>query len=93
MTKGKDGVVVSDGKYIYSAMADTSKKIVDATGAGDSFASGFLSDYIRHDGDIEKAIQLGMANGLANLMELGAKNGLLTKDDEFEKVPVDKKLL
>jgi sugar/nucleoside kinase (ribokinase family) len=93
MTKGKDGVVVSDGKNIYSAVADQSKRIVDATGAGDSFASGFLSDYMKHGHNIEKAIQLGMANGLANLMELGAKNGLLTKDDEFERVKVDKKLI
>ena len=90
MTKGNEGVVVSDGSYIYSAVADKNKKIVDATGAGDSFASGFLSDYINHDGNIEKAIQLGMANALANLMELGAKNGLLNKDDEFEPVVVTK---
>jgi len=91
MTKGKGGVVVSDGKHIYSAKADQSKRIVDATGAGDSFASGFLSDYIRHDKNIEKAIQFGMANSLANLMELGAKNGLLGKDDEFEKVQITKR--
>ncbi|MCX6724399.1 MAG: carbohydrate kinase family protein [Candidatus Staskawiczbacteria bacterium] len=88
MTKGGEGVVVSDGKYLYSALPDAKRKIVDTTGAGDSFASGFLSDYIRYDGDIEKAIQLGLANSEANLSEIGAKTGLLDKDSKFDRVKV-----
>jgi len=88
MTRGKNGVIVSDGKYLYSALPDASKKVVDTTGAGDSFASGFLSDYIRFEGDIEKAIQLGLANSEANLSEVGAKTGLLGKDSEFVRVKV-----
>jgi len=90
MTKGGDGVVVSDGKYLYSAMPDENRKIIDTTGAGDSFASGFLSDLIRYNGDIEKAIQLGLANSEANLSEIGAKTGLLEKNSKFEKAKVAK---
>ena len=90
MTRGAEGVVVSDGKFLYSAQPNKDIKIVDTTGAGDSFASGFLSDYIRHDGDIEKAIQLGIANSEANLSEAGAKTGLLGKDAEFIGVKVSK---
>ena len=92
MTKGGDGVVVSDGKYIYSAKPNPSREIVDTTGAGDSFASGFLSDFIRYDGDIEKAVQLGLGNSEANLKEIGAKTGLLEKNAEFVRVPVTKQL-
>lgn len=88
MTKGGEGVVVSDGEYFYSALPNSSRKIVDTTGAGDSFASGFISDYIRHNGDIEKAIQLGLANSAANLAEIGAKTGLLDKNSKFERVEV-----
>ena len=88
MTRGKDGVVVSDGKYLYSAVANPNQAIVDTTGAGDSFAAGFLSDYIKHNGDIEKAIQLGLANSEANISVIGAKNGLLEKDSHFERVKV-----
>ncbi|MCX6723132.1 MAG: PfkB family carbohydrate kinase, partial [Candidatus Staskawiczbacteria bacterium] len=92
MTKGGAGVVASDGNYFYSALPDEGRKIVDTTGAGDSFASGFLSDYIRSEGDIEKAIQLGLANSMANLSEIGAKKGILEKDAEFTRVKVLKQL-
>ena len=91
MTKGGDGVVVSDGKFLYSAKPNPKRKIIDTTGAGDSFASGFLSDFIRTNGDIEKAIQLGMANSQGCLSEIGAKNGLLKKGKKFEKVKVFKR--
>jgi sugar/nucleoside kinase (ribokinase family) len=94
MTKGGEGVIVSDGKYLYSAPGSgkIETKIVDTTGAGDSFASGFLSDYIRTNGDIEKAIQLGLANSLANLTKVGAKSGILEKNAKFERIPVTKQL-
>jgi len=90
MTKGGEGVVASDNKFLYSALPDPSRKVIDTTGAGDSFASGFLSDYIRHDGDIEKAIQLGLANSAANLAEIGAKTGILDKDSAFLRVSINK---
>lgn len=88
MTRGGDGVIVSDGKYLYSALPDPNRKIVDTTGAGDSFAAGFLSDYIRYNGDIEKAIQLGLANSAANLTEIGAKSGILEKGADFVRAKV-----
>ena len=90
MTRGADGVVVSDGKYIYSALPNVDRKIVDTTGAGDSFAAGFLSDYIRYKGNIEKGIQLGLGNSEANLSEIGAKIGLLAKGAIFNRVKVSK---
>lgn len=88
MTRGAGGVAVFDGKYIYSALPEPDRKIVDVTGAGDSFAAGFLSDYIKHNGNIEKAIQLGLANSAANLAEIGAKTGLLEKNSKFNRVQV-----
>ena len=92
MTKGGEGVVASDGKYFYSAKGHDDRKIIDTTGAGDSLASGFLSDYIKYNGDIEKAIQMGLANSEGNLAQVGAKTGLLDKNSQFERVPVVKQL-
>ncbi|MBI2054032.1 MAG: carbohydrate kinase family protein [Candidatus Staskawiczbacteria bacterium] len=88
MTKGGKGVAVSDGKLFYSAKPDPGRKIVDTTGAGDSLASGFLSEFIKTKGNIESAIQFGLANSAANLSRVGAKTGLLDKESKFERVQV-----
>lgn len=92
MTKGGEGVVASDGEYLYSALPNPERKIVDTTGAGDSFASGFLSGYIRFNQDIVKSIQLGLANSEANLSRVGAKTGLLNKKSDFKRVEVTTQL-
>lgn len=92
MTKGGEGVSVSDGKYLYSAKPFPNRRVADTTGAGDAFGSGFVSEFIRSRGDIEKTIQFAMANSQACLEEVGAKKGLLKKDQQFEKVQVAKEM-
>jgi len=76
MTKGEKGVAVSDGKRLYKVEAPR-VKVIDKTGAGDAFGSGFVSGFIQSRGDIEYAIQLAMANAVSCLRKVGAKNGLL----------------
>lgn len=87
MTKGPDGVVVSDGQNLYRAKS-LPVRVIDRTGAGDSFASGFVSAYFKDEGNIENAIQLGIANSIACITSLGAKQGLLKKGEKFKKVEV-----
>ena len=91
MTKGPAGVVVSDGNYLYQA-EPLKVKVVDRTGAGDAFAAGFLSGLIQ-SGQIVYAIQLGIANSSACLQKIGAKNGLLKKNQKWSKVKVKIKKL
>ena len=79
MTKGPDGVVVSDGKNVYSAGVPDSP-VVERTGAGDAFSSGFVVEYIR-SGDITKAIQFATANASSVVTQYGAKAGILKKGD------------
>jgi sugar/nucleoside kinase (ribokinase family) len=64
---------------------------IERTGAGDAFGSGFVSGMILEN-DIEYAIQLGSANATSVIQEIGAKNGLLQKDDldGIEKAEVNK---
>jgi ribokinase len=88
MTKGPEGVSVSDGKHLFTAPGSTNR-IVDNTGAGDAFGSAFVAGYIREK-DIEYAIQLAMANSVSCLTKLGAKGGLLKKGEKFKKVKVSK---
>lgn len=76
ITDGKNGVHVSDGKTIRHAKP-RKKKVVDSTGAGDAFCSGFLAGMAKKD-DIDFAMRLGMLNGGSVVTQVGAKNGLLT---------------
>ena len=89
MTKGPDGVTVSDGQNLFSAGIPESD-LVDRTGAGDAFGSAFTSALIEKENDIDYAIQLGTANATAVLQEMGATNGLLEKGQwgPWEKVEV-----
>ncbi len=87
MTKGERGVVASDGEYIYGAPA-IKTDVIAKTGAGDAFASGFLAGLIRSD-NVKYSIQLGTANAAGVLKKVGAKAGLLKKNERFKKVKVE----
>ncbi len=91
MTKGPKGVIVSDGKHLYRAKAPKTK-VVDRTGAGDSFSSGFVSGFIKSRSNIEFAFQFAMANSSSCLEKWGAKSGLLKKGEKFKKTKIEKEL-
>lgn len=95
ITDGRNGVTVSDGKFIYKAGIFKEKKLADRTGAGDSFGSGFVAGLLRRGltrknihsakpDDICYAIRLAAANATSNVEKIGATEGLLYKN-EFEK--------
>ncbi len=75
ITEGSKGAHTYDGNYIYS-LAGGKVKVVETTGAGDAFASGFVSGIIKK-GDIEFALKLGKANAESVITYHGAKNKLL----------------
>ncbi|MDP3765445.1 MAG: carbohydrate kinase family protein [Nanoarchaeota archaeon] len=76
ITDGKNDLYVIDERYIYSAKPPF-VKVIDATGAGDAFASSFLCGILRKD-NIEFAIKLGIVNSQSVITHYGAKNILLT---------------
>lgn len=82
ITKGEEGVIVSNEKYIYEAKLKKFK-VIDKTGAGDSFGSGFLSGFIKSKEDIDYAIKFGLINSKSCLMVKGATNGLLKEKDNY----------
>lgn len=95
MTKGAKGVDVSDGKTLWSAgvLPLAKGNIVDRTGAGDAFGSGFVAALMRKPSDIEYAIQFGSANATGVLTQWGAHNGLLQRGDsptKFGKLDIKK---
>lgn len=79
LTDGNNGVRVrGEGKEFTAGVPDS--PIVERTGAGDAFGSGFLAEYIV-GADIIRAIQFGTANASSVVAQVGAKAGILKKGD------------
>lgn len=76
ITSGPKGNTVSSGEKMYTALPNDIK-VVERTGAGDAFASGFLSGYIK-TGDVRAAVIVGSLNAEGVIQIKGAKNGLQT---------------
>lgn len=93
MTEGREGVKVSDGTHRWKAGILKERKLVDRTGAGDAFGSGFVSAIMRGR-SIEDAIQTGSANATGCIGEWGASKGLLGRRDsiyKFGKLKIEKR--
>ena len=84
MTKGKNGVSVSNGKILWKAKA-FKKKAVDTTGAGDAFTSAFIATFLKKkkidERLIKEAIHVGSANACSVIEHIGTKPGILYKKD------------
>jgi ribokinase len=93
MTMGSEGCIVSDGEYLYTA-GIPNRQVVERTGAGDAFHSGFTAEFMR-SGKIEKAIQSGTANASSVVMHYGAKKGILRVGDTgpWPLIPVTRRRL
>jgi len=88
MTDGKRGAWSFDGKEYWYCPIFTRGDIVDSTGCGDSFASGFFSALLEGQ-SIEKALRYGILNSGSVIGHYGAIAGLLSKSemsDMIEKV-------
>jgi len=78
VTDGPRGAAVSDGSFIYRSGVFKEKKRADRTGAGDAFASGFISGLLRKN-DVHYALRLATANATSVVEHVGATTGSLTK--------------
>ncbi len=77
MTKGRDGLSLSDNKHIYSCGIYKHAKEIDHTGAGDAFASGFSMMYLKTK-QIEYSLKFGLANAANVVEKVGANTNILT---------------
>ncbi|MGM5482200.1 MAG: carbohydrate kinase family protein [Nanobdellota archaeon] len=90
ITCGSSGAYALYEKDIYF-VPSLKAKVYETTGAGDAFASGFLSGLIYKD--IKYALKLGVVNSTSVIKHIGAKNKLLRKkaaDKEINKVKLRK---
>ena len=89
ITAGSDGSVISDGERIYKVPIFKTKKFVDRTGAGDAFASGFVSGLLHkkekcvrgkiRSENIMYAAKLASANAVSVVEGIGASVSALHK--------------
>lgn len=84
ITNGKKPVFCYHKNQIYRLNPPISK-VVEATGAGDAFASGFITGLIKKE-DIGFALKLGLVNAQSVIQHFGAKNKLLTWKEAVKKI-------
>lgn len=88
-TLGTKNVIITDsdnGSYLQSADNKTyhleiiKVKVVEKTGAGDSYTAGFMSAVL-NGLDVKDAMIWGSINSSQVIQKIGAQNGLLTKTE------------
>jgi sugar/nucleoside kinase (ribokinase family) len=103
MSDGANGVSISNGHTVFQAAVFSQKEIVDRTGAGDAFGSGFVAGLLRSqkagfsNEDIEFGIRLGSANATSVIEYIGAQEGILTAKDfanpRWKYLPITKRTI
>jgi ribokinase len=80
VTDGPNGAYClgSDGRTYYQEAKG--EEVLERTGAGDSFSTGFLAAIINNK-DVKEAMLWGAKNAAAVITKIGAQAGLLTKKE------------
>lgn len=84
MTDGRNGSYASDGlKFYHSDIFPV--EVVEATGAGDAYASGFLGALMSGQ-NLKEAMRWGTVNAASVATKVGAVAGLLSKKEIEQKI-------
>lgn len=94
ITDGEQGAYAIDreGKKFYQPKVATT--VVEKTGAGDSFATGFLAAYMK-DVAVGESLSWGAVNAVSVIGKVGAQEGLLTREqmkEEAAKLPEEQQI-
>ncbi|MEI8143013.1 MAG: carbohydrate kinase family protein [Candidatus Berkelbacteria bacterium] len=87
ITDSNNGADAYNGKELFHIDTNRSIEVVDATGAGDAFATGFVGRLIGEKiGEYSKtvmteALSSGLKNSQSVIRHIGAQNGLLSKKE------------
>lgn len=90
ISDGPNGVIASDGKTIVRAGMYEDVKVIDRTGAGDAFGSGFLSQWAT-GASLKDSIVFASANSTSVVTKIGAKDGILSKNTKLHSMPLTEK--
>lgn len=87
VSDGPNGVVATDGKTIVRAGMYEDVPVVDRTGAGDAFASGFLSQWAQGK-TLRESVIFASANSTNVVTKVGAKAGILRRGVKLHEMPI-----
>lgn len=90
ISDGPNGVVATDGKTIVRAGMYEDVPVIDRTGAGDAFGSGFLSQWAQGS-TLKRAVVFASANSTSVVTKIGAKTGILRSDAQLHEMPLVEK--
>lgn len=90
ISDGPRGVIASDGKTIVRAGMYEDVPVIDRTGAGDAFGSGFLSQWAGGK-SLKRAVVFASANSTSVVTKIGAKTGILDQNVELHDMPLTEK--
>lgn len=88
VSDGPRGVVATDGKTVVTAGMYEDVPVIDRTGAGDAFASGFLSQWAQGK-SLRDSIIFASANSTSVVTQIGAKAGLLRRGIKLHDMPIE----
>ncbi|MDN5275695.1 MAG: putative Ribokinase [Candidatus Saccharibacteria bacterium] len=92
VSDGPNGVVATDSKTIVTAGMYEDVPVVDRTGAGDAFGSGFLSWWASGH-SLKDAIHFASANSTSVVTKIGAKAGILGTPVKLHEMPIKEEKL
>lgn len=90
VTDGPNGAMATDRWHIVGAGMYEDVPVIDRTGAGDAFSSGFTA-MIASGESLEDAVIFASANSTNVVATIGAKAGILNREAIVHKMPLDVK--
>lgn len=90
VSDGPNGAAASDGKTLITLGMYEDVPVVDRTGGGDAFGSGFLSQYAQ-GASLKDALVFASANSTSVVQYIGAKEGILHKGMALHDMPLTEK--
>jgi sugar/nucleoside kinase (ribokinase family) len=91
ITNSKEGSFGYDGEKYYK-LATFPAKILETTGAGDSYATGVLAGLL-HGNTLPEAMRWGTANSASVVEHIGPQEGLLTYTQMQERLKSNSKII
>lgn len=92
ISDGSNGVTATDGKLLVEAGIYEEVNVIDRTGAGDAFGSGFLSQWAQGK-SLKESVVYASANSTAVVSKIGAKTGILHAGAPIHDMPITERKL